>query len=309
MRIILRKLREARQRDEGFTLIELLIVILILGVLAGIAIFASGPFRDKAAIACEDANTEIGIIHDAAVDAGVTGELYAQGPGDCAGGSGSGGAVPFAATLVNTDTGAGFDPSATTSATADNLLVAIVGHRTTPDPCGAGACDSTGVNAPTAAGWTYQGHAFTQTSTADRRGIAVFTKIATGSDSISVSWTGAGTMNLIVKEFSRDTGTWSGTGTFVGTEAGPSSSPYALDPAAGGTGSALQIAGVVGRTGPSTGSFTGFDETSSNIASSIALYMGSDNVTDAGDLGASFVYGGTAIGPADGASGFVLFLR
>ncbi|MCP3994350.1 MAG: prepilin-type N-terminal cleavage/methylation domain-containing protein [bacterium] len=85
-----RQLRQARRREDGFTLIELLIVILILGILAGIAVFASGPFRDKATEACADANTEIGIIADAAADAGVTGDLYAQAPGDCVGTSGGG---------------------------------------------------------------------------------------------------------------------------------------------------------------------------------------------------------------------------
>jgi len=92
MEFIIEQMRRAR-RDEGFTLIELLIVILILGILAGIAVFASGPFRDKATAACQDANTEIGIVANAATDAGVSGDLYAQGPGDCAGTGGTGGAT------------------------------------------------------------------------------------------------------------------------------------------------------------------------------------------------------------------------
>ena len=89
MRFILEQLRQARKREEGFTLIELLIVILILGILAGIAVFASGPFRNRAEQACTDANTEIAVIADAAVDAGVTGDLYAQ-SGDCSGTGGGG---------------------------------------------------------------------------------------------------------------------------------------------------------------------------------------------------------------------------
>lgn len=49
-----------QQRNEaGFTLIELLIVIVILGILAGIAIFAVGGFKASADKACSDANVRI----------------------------------------------------------------------------------------------------------------------------------------------------------------------------------------------------------------------------------------------------------
>ena len=37
-----------RPADEGFTLVELLIVIVVLGVLAGIVVFGVGTFRDQA---------------------------------------------------------------------------------------------------------------------------------------------------------------------------------------------------------------------------------------------------------------------
>jgi general secretion pathway protein G len=37
-----------RQADEGFTLIELLIVIVVLGILAGIVVFGVGAFRAQA---------------------------------------------------------------------------------------------------------------------------------------------------------------------------------------------------------------------------------------------------------------------
>jgi prepilin-type N-terminal cleavage/methylation domain-containing protein len=51
--------RIAQAEDTGFTLIELLIVIVILGILAGIAIFAVGGFRDSAKSACTQANQRI----------------------------------------------------------------------------------------------------------------------------------------------------------------------------------------------------------------------------------------------------------
>lgn len=41
------RLLEARRREAGFTLIELLIVIVILGVLAAIVVFAVGAFNDR----------------------------------------------------------------------------------------------------------------------------------------------------------------------------------------------------------------------------------------------------------------------
>lgn len=43
------RIRNAREKEGGFTLIELLIVIVILGILAGVVIFASGGFQNKGA--------------------------------------------------------------------------------------------------------------------------------------------------------------------------------------------------------------------------------------------------------------------
>lgn len=45
--VMLAQLRKARQEESGFTLIELLIVIVILGVLAGIVVFAIGGINDR----------------------------------------------------------------------------------------------------------------------------------------------------------------------------------------------------------------------------------------------------------------------
>lgn len=44
---MLQQLRKAREQESGFTLIELLIVIVILGVLAGIVVFAVGGITNR----------------------------------------------------------------------------------------------------------------------------------------------------------------------------------------------------------------------------------------------------------------------
>ena len=56
------RIREARENESGFTLIELLIVIVILGVLAGIVVFAVGAFNNdgkKSACQSDQKNVEI----------------------------------------------------------------------------------------------------------------------------------------------------------------------------------------------------------------------------------------------------------
>ncbi|MFD7156083.1 type II secretion system protein [Kribbella sp. NPDC059898] len=51
---MLNRIREARHNQSGFTLIELLIVIVILGVLSGIVVFAVQGIQDRGvAAACK----------------------------------------------------------------------------------------------------------------------------------------------------------------------------------------------------------------------------------------------------------------
>jgi prepilin-type N-terminal cleavage/methylation domain-containing protein len=62
----LRKLQEGRKGANGFTLIELLIVIVILGVLAGIVVFAVGAFNnDGKAAACKSDQKNFEIASEA----------------------------------------------------------------------------------------------------------------------------------------------------------------------------------------------------------------------------------------------------
>jgi general secretion pathway protein G len=48
---VLQRLRATRENDKGFTLVELLIVIVILGVLAGIVVFAVSGITDRGEVA------------------------------------------------------------------------------------------------------------------------------------------------------------------------------------------------------------------------------------------------------------------
>lgn len=51
---MIQRIRDAKKNEQGFTLIELLIVIVILGVLAGIVVFAVSGIQDKGEVtACQ----------------------------------------------------------------------------------------------------------------------------------------------------------------------------------------------------------------------------------------------------------------
>jgi general secretion pathway protein G len=53
---VLAQIRKARQEESGFTLIELLMVIVILGILSGIVVFAVNGIQDKGAVSACKAN-------------------------------------------------------------------------------------------------------------------------------------------------------------------------------------------------------------------------------------------------------------
>jgi prepilin-type N-terminal cleavage/methylation domain-containing protein len=63
---MLEQLRKARQEESGFTLIELLIVIVILGVLAGVVVFAIGGITDRGnTAACKADSKTIEVAQEA----------------------------------------------------------------------------------------------------------------------------------------------------------------------------------------------------------------------------------------------------
>jgi prepilin-type N-terminal cleavage/methylation domain-containing protein len=63
---MLDRIREARRNESGFTLIELLLVIVILGVLAGIVVFAVGNFNDDGkTAACKSDYKSVEIAQEA----------------------------------------------------------------------------------------------------------------------------------------------------------------------------------------------------------------------------------------------------
>jgi general secretion pathway protein G len=53
---VLQRVRAARQNQNGFTLIELLLVIVILGILAGVVVFAVGGINNRGTVAACDAD-------------------------------------------------------------------------------------------------------------------------------------------------------------------------------------------------------------------------------------------------------------
>lgn len=64
---MLERIREARRNESGFTLVELLMVIVILGILAGIVVFAVNGIQDKgAASACKADVKTVSVAAEAA---------------------------------------------------------------------------------------------------------------------------------------------------------------------------------------------------------------------------------------------------
>jgi prepilin-type N-terminal cleavage/methylation domain-containing protein len=65
-KFMFQRVREARQNESGFTLIELLIVIVILGVLAGIVVFAVQAFNNDGKVsACKADKKNVEIATEA----------------------------------------------------------------------------------------------------------------------------------------------------------------------------------------------------------------------------------------------------
>ena len=73
---LLKARQEARGNEGGFTLIELLIVIVVLGILAGIVVFGVGTFRGDAQTAANNADCKTVSTAAEAYNARVGGTGY-----------------------------------------------------------------------------------------------------------------------------------------------------------------------------------------------------------------------------------------
>lgn len=77
---MLKKLRKMLKKQEGFTLVELMIVVVILGILAGIGVQQYGNVQQRAKKAADEANRKVLtnatnmwlILGSAPTEAGVT---------------------------------------------------------------------------------------------------------------------------------------------------------------------------------------------------------------------------------------------
>lgn len=56
---MLRKIRKLLKKQEGFTLVELMIVVVILGILAGIGVQQYGNIQERARKAADEANRKV----------------------------------------------------------------------------------------------------------------------------------------------------------------------------------------------------------------------------------------------------------
>src|SRR5205823_2998702 len=77
---MLNRLRTRAAEESGFTLIDLLIVMIILGILATIVLFATGTFTTQSKTAACKANARILTIAEAAYAASHTGTVSAHNP-------------------------------------------------------------------------------------------------------------------------------------------------------------------------------------------------------------------------------------
>lgn len=209
---------EGEGRNGGFTLIELLIVIVVIGILAGIAIFAFNPFQQSAEAACDRANERIASGVDAATAASeelglsLTQDDFVEGTyadlTDCdfvAGPGGPGGGSFTATQVQQADGGGATDNEATVTLGSQpqegHTLIAIATHRTTVETSGGVSIDGSD--------WSLAGYEYQATGTSDRRGLAVWTKTAGAGepDTITVTTSptdGSGDVTLIVREFDQD---------------------------------------------------------------------------------------------------------
>ena len=267
-------------------------MIAIIGILAGILIFVFEPFQDEAETARNLANERIQDSAAAAAEASTylgtarSADDFTRLPSGAVGGPGN-----LSASFVGdyTSTGTSVDIS---SSQEGNLLVAFAAHR--GDPTTAAMDD-----------WDLQGSSDTAGDSASRLQVAVFTRVADGSETTAaVNWSGS-TNEPIISVTEYDIAGATPSFTAVPTDGDTSTSTSLELAAASGpsSGSALAIAAVALRENAIDGppyapqgfSLSGFTIRAAQVAQAnfeANLYVGYATVSGSGPHGTTATWSG-----------------
>jgi prepilin-type N-terminal cleavage/methylation domain-containing protein len=189
-------------RDGGFTLIEMLLVVLILGILAAIAIFATKPFQKAAVETCFDLEFMGMEVVEAAERAGIS--VTTSDSPEC---------IPIALLFANAVENPDSVVNLQQPAQPGQTLVAITGHRSPSSPspviCSGPQYQANNTCFATTQGWQLHGSFSVGITGSFGVGLAVWTKIAQPNEPTTIrghwvnpNWTAS--KFIIVGVFNRE---------------------------------------------------------------------------------------------------------